>query len=36
VEQLGVSRRTLFRDLERIRRRLFDCINARTTAEGIS
>jgi RNA polymerase sigma-70 factor (ECF subfamily) len=36
VQQLGSSRRTLFRDLERIRRRLFDCISRRMQAEGLS
>lgn len=30
VGQAGVSRRTLFRNLDRIRRQLFECINRRT------
>jgi len=29
VRALGTSRRTLFRQLERVRRRLYDCINRR-------
>jgi RNA polymerase sigma-70 factor (ECF subfamily) len=32
VRQFGPSRRTLFRNLDRIRRVLFDCINRRTAA----
>jgi RNA polymerase sigma-70 factor, ECF subfamily len=32
VEQLGTSRRTLFRDLDRIRRTLFECISRRVGA----
>jgi RNA polymerase sigma-70 factor (ECF subfamily) len=35
VERLGTSRRTLFRNLDRIRRTLFECINRRLqTANG--
>jgi RNA polymerase sigma-70 factor (ECF subfamily) len=34
VRQLGASRRTLFRNLDRIRRWLFDCISRRVTATG--
>jgi RNA polymerase sigma-70 factor (ECF subfamily) len=30
--RLGISRRTLFRELDRIRRRLFECINRRLQA----
>ena len=33
--QLGTSRRTLFRELDRIRRALFDCVNRRTAATDI-
>jgi RNA polymerase sigma-70 factor (ECF subfamily) len=36
VRQSGTSRRTLFRNLERIRRLLFDCINRRMAALGSS
>jgi RNA polymerase sigma-70 factor (ECF subfamily) len=36
VEQLGTSRRTLFRNLDRIRRALFECINRRLHAAGVS
>jgi RNA polymerase sigma-70 factor (ECF subfamily) len=32
VERLGTSRRTLFRNLDRIRRTLFECINRRLAA----
>jgi hypothetical protein len=32
VEQSGASRRTLFRNLDRIRRTLFECINRRMQA----
>ncbi len=32
VERLGTSRRTLFRNLDRIRRTLFECINRRVAA----
>jgi RNA polymerase sigma-70 factor (ECF subfamily) len=32
VRRFGPSRRTLFRNLDRIRRLLFDCINRRTAA----
>ena len=32
VRQFGPSRRTLFRNLDRIRRLLFECINRRTAA----
>jgi RNA polymerase sigma-70 factor, ECF subfamily len=32
VDQSGTSRRTLFRNLDRIRRALFDCISARLQA----
>ena len=32
VQRLGTSRRTLFRNLDRIRRTLFDCINRRLQA----
>jgi RNA polymerase sigma-70 factor (ECF subfamily) len=32
VERLGTSRRTLFRNLDRIRRTLYDCINRRLQA----
>ena len=35
VEQLGASRRTLFRNLERVRRLLFDCISSRMAKEGV-
>jgi RNA polymerase sigma-70 factor, ECF subfamily len=34
VERLGTSRRTLFRNLDRIRRTLFDCINRRLQSAG--
>ncbi len=34
VEQAGTSRRTLYRQLDRIRRALFECISRRTAAEG--
>jgi RNA polymerase sigma-70 factor (ECF subfamily) len=34
VEQLGSSRRTFFRKLDRIRRSLLECINRRMAAEG--
>jgi RNA polymerase sigma-70 factor, ECF subfamily len=34
VRQFGPSRRTLFRNLDRIRRVLFNCINRRTAAAG--
>jgi RNA polymerase sigma-70 factor (ECF subfamily) len=33
VRQFGPSRRTLFRNLDRIRRLLFDCINRRTATD---
>ncbi len=33
VRRFGPSRRTLFRNLDRIRRLLFECINRRTAAE---
>jgi RNA polymerase sigma-70 factor (ECF subfamily) len=36
VKQFGTSRRTLFRKLDRIRRLLFDCINRRVAATGLS
>jgi len=36
VEQLGTSRRTLFRNLDRIRRALYECINRRLHAAGVS
>ena len=36
VEQLGTSRRTLFRNLDRIRRALYECITRRLHAAGIS
>jgi hypothetical protein len=32
VEHLGTSRRTLFRNLDRIRRTLFECITRRLQA----
>ncbi len=32
MEQFSKSRRTLFRELSRIRRLLFECINRRTAA----
>jgi RNA polymerase sigma-70 factor (ECF subfamily) len=35
VAHLGGSRRTLFRQLDRIRRLLFDCISRHLTAEGM-
>jgi RNA polymerase sigma-70 factor, ECF subfamily len=35
VEQLGTSRRTLFRNLDRIRRTLLECINRRMQAAGM-
>lgn len=35
VQQLGTSRRTLFRNLDRIRRALFECINRRMHAPGM-
>jgi RNA polymerase sigma-70 factor (ECF subfamily) len=35
VRQLGTSRRTLFRQLDRIRRWLFACISRRTAAAGL-
>ncbi len=34
VRRFGTSRRTLFRNLERIRRRLFDCISLHVAATG--
>jgi RNA polymerase sigma-70 factor (ECF subfamily) len=34
VRQLGASRRTFFRKLDRIRRSLLECINRRTATEG--
>lgn len=34
VRQCGASRRTLFRQLDRIRRLLFDCISRRVAATG--
>lgn len=34
--QVGMSQRTLFRNLERVRRVLFDCITGRLAAEGLS
>lgn len=34
AEQLAMSQRTLFRNLERVRRVLFDCINRRLATEG--
>jgi RNA polymerase sigma-70 factor (ECF subfamily) len=34
VQQSGASRRTLFRNLDRIRRVLFDCISRRVAASG--
>jgi RNA polymerase sigma-70 factor (ECF subfamily) len=36
VRQLGGSRRTLFRQLDRIRRWLFECINRQMAVEGMS
>jgi RNA polymerase sigma-70 factor (ECF subfamily) len=36
VRQSGASRRTLFRQLDRIRRRLYDCISRRVAATGLS
>jgi predicted DNA-binding transcriptional regulator YafY len=33
---LGISRRTLFRELDRIRRLLLDCISRRVAATDIS
>jgi RNA polymerase sigma-70 factor (ECF subfamily) len=36
ARQLGASRRTLFRELDRIRRLLFDCINRRLAATDVS
>jgi RNA polymerase sigma-70 factor (ECF subfamily) len=36
VRQLGTSRRTLFRSLDRIRGLLFDCISRRVSARGAS
>lgn len=36
AERLGQSRRTLFRNLERVRRWLHDCISKRLAAEGLS
>jgi RNA polymerase sigma-70 factor (ECF subfamily) len=36
VRQLGTSRRTLFRNLDRIRGLLFDCISRRVSARGAS
>jgi RNA polymerase sigma-70 factor (ECF subfamily) len=35
VQQLGTSRRTLFRNLDRIRRTLLECINQKMQAAGI-
>jgi RNA polymerase sigma-70 factor (ECF subfamily) len=35
VEELGTSRRTLFRNLDRVRRALFECINRRLQAAGL-
>jgi RNA polymerase sigma-70 factor (ECF subfamily) len=35
VRQVGASRRTLFRNLDRIRRLLFDCISRRVAAAGL-
>lgn len=35
AEQIGMSRRTLFRNLERIRHVLFDCVSSRLAAEGL-
>jgi RNA polymerase sigma-70 factor, ECF subfamily len=34
VRALGTSRRTLFRQLDRIRRRLFECVNRRVASIG--
>ena len=34
VRALGTSRRTLFRQLDRIRRRLHDCVNRRVAVTG--
>lgn len=36
VQQLGTSRRTLFRNLDRIRRTLLECITRRLQAAGMS
>jgi RNA polymerase sigma-70 factor, ECF subfamily len=36
VREFGPSRRTLFRNLDRIRRLLFDCISRHTEARGFS
>jgi RNA polymerase sigma-70 factor, ECF subfamily len=36
VRRFGTSRRTLFRNLDRIRRALFDCISRRVAATGLS
>ena len=36
LEQFGGSRRTLFRNLDRIRRVLLDCINRRVAAADFS
>lgn len=36
VRQSGASRRTLFRNLDRVRRSLFDCISRRVAATGLS
>lgn len=34
IQELGTSRRTLFRNLDRIRRALFDCITRRVQSAG--
>jgi RNA polymerase sigma-70 factor (ECF subfamily) len=36
VEQMGTSRRTLFRNLDRVRRALFECINRRLQSAGVA
>ncbi len=36
MQDFGSSRRTLFRNLDRIRRLLFDCISRRVAASGLS
>lgn len=35
IDRVGSSRRTLFRNLERIRRVLFDCVSRRVAAERV-
>lgn len=36
MERLAMSRRTLFRNLERVRRQLFDCVTRHVQTEGLS